>query len=228
MKKPRVVVADDNRQIWSFVATILDQQCTIVAEVADGEQAIETTLRLQPDVLILDISMPLVNGMEVARRLAELGSTARIVFLTGLEEWEYIEAALELGAYGYVVKKALGKDLPIAISAAVEGKAFYPKKPVHTVSAGWLEIDQAASVLDPSRRNEPQGFSRRSIFSAGDTAPFSGIYHVIHDHCDLERHYVVAIYGDVFPSCLKCASAVRFELRLSAVHVNAHPLFRRG
>ena len=227
MRKPRVVVADDNSGIVSMVASVLGGQCDIVGKVADGERAIETALQLQPDVLILDISMPRVNGIEVARRLLELGSTAKLVFLTVMEEWEYVEAALQLGAYGYVVKRALAKDLPIAITAAVEGKAFYPKKPLHAVSARWSDVEHAASDTNLSGRNEPAGLARRSIFSAGDTAPFSGIYHVIHDRCDLETHYVVAIYGDVFPSCLKCASAVRFELRVSAVHVNAHPLFRR-
>jgi len=227
LRKPRVVVADDNSEMLSMVVSVLGGQCDIVGKVTDGAQAIETTLRLQPDVLILDVSMPRFNGMEVARRLAELGSTTKIVFLTVLEEWEYVEAALQLGAYGYVVKGALARDLPIAITAAFEGKAFYPKKPSHAVSARWSDVEHAASDLNSFRRNEPAGFARRSIFSPGDTAPFSGIYHVIHDRCDLERHYVVAIYGDVFPSCLKCASAVRFELRVSTVHVNAHPLFRR-
>jgi CheY-like chemotaxis protein len=221
-----VVVADDNGKILSLISKVLSQQCEIVGEAVDGEQAMEMTLRLRPDVLVLDISMPHLSGLEVARRLAAAGSAVNIVFLTALEEREYVEAAFKLGARGYVFKRLLRKDLPIAIAAAVEGRTFYPAMPPAALP-GWLDMDRVGSDLNFSRENEPAVPVNRNIFSPGDTAPSSGIYRVIHGNCDLERHYVTAIYGEVFPSCLKCSSAVRFELRLSAIRLSAHPMFER-
>jgi CheY-like chemotaxis protein len=219
------VVADDNDKILSLISKVLSQQCEIVGEAVDGEQAMEMALRLRPDVLVLDISMPRLSGLEVARRLAAAGSAVNIVFLTALEEREYVEAGFKLGARGYVFKRLLRKDLPIAIAAAVEGGTFHPAMPA--TLPGRLDTDRVASDLGFSRENEPAVPVNRNIFSPGDTAPSSGIYRVIHGSCDLERHYVTAIYGEVFPQCLKCSSAVRFELRLSAVHLSAHPMFQR-
>lgn len=128
MRKPRIVVADDSSKFVSLISRILSQECEIVAEAMGGEQALEATLRLQPDVLLLDISMPRLNGLEVARRLADSGSTVKIIFLTVLEEREYVNAASKLGgAQGYVLKRLIHNDLRSAIFAVLEGKTFYPK-----------------------------------------------------------------------------------------------------
>ena len=139
LRKPRVVLADDNSQILSLVSRVLGGHCEIVGEAMDGEQAIEMTLRQQPDILVLDISMPRLNGIEVARRLAECGSTARIVFLTSLEDSEYVAAALRLGVHGFVSKKLLHKDLATAITTAIEGGTFYSRIPSHAPAAVFLD-----------------------------------------------------------------------------------------
>jgi len=219
------VLADDNSQILSLVSRVLGGHCEIVGEAMDGEQAIEMTLRQQPDILVLDISMPRLNGIEVARRLAECGSTARIVFLTSLEDSEYVAAALRLGVHGFVSKKLLHKDLATAITTAIEGGTFYSRIPSHAPAAVFL--DATTSDLDLLRQNDPAGLSSRSIFSPGETAPFSGVYLVIHGPCRAETHYVSVIHGDIFPACSKCTLAVRFELRFSAVHIKSHSLFQK-
>jgi len=226
LKKPRVVIADDNREVLTLVAEILAPNCDIVGESIDGEQAIECVLRLSPDILVIDLSMPRLNGIEAVRRLMGAGSRVRIVFLTAIEDADYMGAALKLGAHGYVFKTLLRTDLPVAIAAAAEGRTFYSKKPHQTPAASRFDVDRAALDLNLSR-HEAADHAARQIYSAGEAAPYSGIYLVIHDHEEL-RHYVTVSYGDVLPACPKCAKAVRFELRFSAVHVNAHPLFQRG
>lgn len=124
LKQRRVLLADGSSQILTVVSELLSRRFEVVGCVLDGEQAVEATLRLRPDVVVLDVMMPVVNGIEAARRLRQLGSQAKIVFLTGIEDPEYIAAAWVLGAKGFIFKSCLYKDLALGILAALEGRTF--------------------------------------------------------------------------------------------------------
>jgi DNA-binding NarL/FixJ family response regulator len=121
---PRVVLADDQKEVLQSVAITLGHAFTVVGTAENGEGAVELATQLSPDVLVLDISMPVQNGIEAARHLKELGSTARVVFLTVNTEPEFVEAALFAGALGYVLKQSLASDLVPAIWAAINGATF--------------------------------------------------------------------------------------------------------
>ena len=86
--------------------------------------ALDESARLAPDVLVLDISMPVLNGIEAARRLTAAGSAAKIVFLTVNRDVDSVRAALAAGALGYVIKDRLVADLPVALSEALAGRSF--------------------------------------------------------------------------------------------------------
>lgn len=124
MNKPRILLADDSEQILRAVSRLLDVQFEVIGSVLNGEQAIETTLRLQPDVLVLDILMPVMDGLEAARCLKRVGAPTKIVFLTGLEDPALMETAMEAGGNGFVFKSHLVADLPLAIHAALAGRTF--------------------------------------------------------------------------------------------------------
>jgi two-component system NarL family response regulator/two-component system response regulator DesR len=96
----------------------------VIGSVLNGEQAIEATLRLKPDVLVLDIMMPVMDGLEAARCLKKVGAPTKIVFLTGLEDPAIMETAMEAGGNGYVFKSQLVTELPLAIHAALAGRSF--------------------------------------------------------------------------------------------------------
>ena len=136
MNKPRVVVADDDSRILSAVSKLLNPQFEVVACVFDGQEAIEAVLRLQPDVVVLDILMPVLDGFQAARRILKLVSTAKIIFLTGIEDPEYVTAAFELGGRGFVYKPSLYTDLPLAIAAVLEGRTFCSEKRRGTEAQG--------------------------------------------------------------------------------------------
>ncbi len=121
---PRVVLADDQKEILQSVAMTLGHAFSVVGTAENGAGAVELATQLSPDVLVLDISMPVQNGIEAARHLKELGSTARVVFLTVNSEPEFVEAALFAGALGYVLKQSLASDLVPAIWAAMNGTTF--------------------------------------------------------------------------------------------------------
>jgi DNA-binding NarL/FixJ family response regulator len=124
LKKLRVLLADDSEQILRTVFRLLDVEFDVVGSVLNGEQAIEATLRLQPDVLVLDILMPVMDGLEAARCLKQIGAPTKIVFLTALEDSALMEAAMQAGGSGFVFKSQLVTDLPLAIHAAVAGRTF--------------------------------------------------------------------------------------------------------
>ena len=121
---PRVLLVDDNETILESASATLRQSCEIVGTVKDGLSALEAANALRPDVIVLDISMPGMSGLEVASRLREAGSTAALVFLTVHDEEDIILAAKAAGAMGYVVKPRLGSDLTLAVQEARAGRPF--------------------------------------------------------------------------------------------------------
>jgi len=120
----RVLLAEDNPAMLEATLRILEPEFHIVGTVGNGRDLLQVAAELQPDVLVLDISMPLLNGLEAARLLKREGSNARIVFLTIHEDREFVEESLFAGAMGYVVKPRLVVDLPIAVREALMGRTF--------------------------------------------------------------------------------------------------------
>lgn len=121
---PRVLLVDDNEAMLARAAAVLRRCCVVVGSASNGRAAIEAAQTLQPDVIVLDISMPGMSGLEVVARLREIGSTAAVVFLTVHDEEDIIEAAKAAGAIGYVVKPRLGSDLQVAVHEARAGRPF--------------------------------------------------------------------------------------------------------
>ena len=121
---PRIVLADDQEEMLRTIALILGDEFNIIGTAENGKRAVDLTTKLSPDVLVLDISMPEVNGIEAASRLRALGSRARVVFVTVNTDPDFVEAARCAGALGYVLKESLALDLAPAIRAAVEGNSF--------------------------------------------------------------------------------------------------------
>jgi CheY-like chemotaxis protein len=111
MNRPRVLLADDHEAILDRVSHHLAGEFEIIATVLDGQAAFDATLALKPDALVLDISMPRMNGLEVAKRLTDLPNPPRIVFLTVNEDPDFKDAAEGVGASGYVLKRNLLTDL---------------------------------------------------------------------------------------------------------------------
>ncbi len=124
MDRIRVLLADDHAAMLERVAGLLRTECDVVGTVTDGQQALEAARELKPDVLVLDISMPVMNGIETAHRLQEAGNPARIVFLTVHDDADFAREALEAGALGYVIKQRMASDLVTAIKDAHIGRSF--------------------------------------------------------------------------------------------------------
>ena len=130
-RRPRILLADDFPPFLVKAEKLLRNDYEIVGVAGDGGEALNLCLALIPDILLLDLSMPVLCGLEVAARLKEMGCGSRIVFVTGREDQDYVDAAFSSGALAYVVKSRIGTDLLPAIRAALNGSPFTSPFPAH-------------------------------------------------------------------------------------------------
>ncbi len=124
MTRPRVLLADDHKEVCDSVVRLLTPEFEVVGVVQDGQQLLSAESGMLPDVCVIDISMPGMCGIEAARILKATGSRAEIVFLTVHEDPDFVRAALDLGALGYVMKSRIASDLCTAIRVALTGGSF--------------------------------------------------------------------------------------------------------
>jgi DNA-binding NarL/FixJ family response regulator len=122
----RILVVDDYEPYRRSICSMIRQRpdLTVLAEVQDGLEAVRQAGILQPDLIVLDIGLPLLNGIEAARQILKVASTARIIFLTQESSAEVVHEALALGAWGYVIKAQAGTELLAAVEAVARGNTF--------------------------------------------------------------------------------------------------------
>ena len=125
--RPRVLLVDDFAPMLDRAADVLASTCDVVGRVPDGPAALLAAATLQPEIIVLDISLPGLTGLDVAARLKRDGSTAAVVFLTLHEDEAVVKAAQTVGCLGYVVKRRLEADLVTAVFEASAGRPFMSK-----------------------------------------------------------------------------------------------------
>jgi DNA-binding NarL/FixJ family response regulator len=127
MKTITLLLADDHAIVRQGLRRLLetDGNMQVVGEAADGQQAVLETKRLQPDVVLLDLAMPLLNGVQAARQIAHEVPTAKVLILSSYSDGQHLQQAVEAGVAGYVMKETAGDDLLEAIRAAGRGTTFF-------------------------------------------------------------------------------------------------------
>lgn len=124
MPRTRLIVADDDPLIIDRLVLMLGDDFDVVARAGNGAEVVDSTLRLAPDLLVLDISMPVMNGLRAAEQLREQACKVPIVFLTVHDDRDFADAARAAGGLGYVLKSHMGSDLIVAIRSALAGQPF--------------------------------------------------------------------------------------------------------
>jgi len=127
MVKIKVLIADDHSILRDGIQALLGRikNLKVVGEASTGQEAVDKFFELNPDVLVMDISMPVKTGMDASFEILESNPDAKIIILSMYDDEEYIDRCLELGVKGYVVKSESGKELEQAIEAVLEGKNYY-------------------------------------------------------------------------------------------------------
>ena len=127
MAKLRIIVADDNPAFLRTLVSLLATEFDVVATAADGESALEIIRRRNPDLVVLDLGMPLLNGIQVTRQLAK--NHPRVVICSVENDPEIVEAARDAGALAFVFKLRIERDLMLALKSALDGKFFVSPGP---------------------------------------------------------------------------------------------------
>jgi DNA-binding NarL/FixJ family response regulator len=169
--KPRLLLADDHTLLLEGIRLLLEPEFDLVGSVEDGQALLDAAKRLKPDIILLDISMPRLNGIDAARRLSKLQPSARLIFVTMHADADYVAEAFRAGAMGYILKRSAASELLTAIRAVLKGNHYV--SPLVTRNALDLLISSSKPKgkfpdgLTPRRREVLQlvaeGRSRKEI-----------------------------------------------------------------
>jgi len=181
MPKIRAVIADDHEIVRQGLKTLLENQgCEVCAEYSSGREAVEGVKKLKPDVAVIDISMPDLNGVEATQQIAKEVPDTKVVVLTMHDSEELTRKVLEAGARGFVLKSDAVRDLANAVNSVAKGKPFFSGKISEMLLRGYLEgsrktESESIPTLTPREREVVQllaeGKSSKEVASILGTSP---------------------------------------------------------
>ncbi len=167
MKRPRILLADDHKIVTEGLKSLLEPEFELVGIVEDGRALLAAAEKLRPDVIVADISMPLLNGIDSVRQIKKAHEEIKVVFLTMHPDVTYAVSAFEAGASGYVLKHSAPTELVTAIRSALNGKTF-----VTPLLAGEFmqHAKERANQRDESTRLTPRQREILQLFAEGKSA----------------------------------------------------------
>lgn len=155
-KKPRVLMADDHSIFLAGVRKLIEDQCEVVGTVEDGRALLEAAERLKPELILLDISMPLLNGLEAARHLKKTLPETKLLFLTMHSSPRYATEVFKVGAHGFLLKQSAASELPQAITALMEGKHYLTPSIAKPVIDQALKLEEAPAIKGVAKKLTPR------------------------------------------------------------------------
>ena len=184
MASPRVMLADDHTILVEAFRKLLEPQYEVVGAVADGRALVETAPQLKPDVIVVDIAMPLMNGLEAGLRLKELMPTVKLIFLTMNEDPDLAVEAIRSGASGYLLKSSAASELMQAIRMALRGKSYVTPQIAHGMQKAFIKgvrPKTRAKSLTPRQREVVQllaeGKSMKEVADVLKVTPRTVAFH---------------------------------------------------
>jgi DNA-binding NarL/FixJ family response regulator len=182
MGKPRVLLADDHTLILSAFEKLLTPECEIVGQVSDGRALVAAAEALRPDVIVLDIAMPYLNGLEAGLQIKRKLPSVKLVFLTMNEETQLAVTAFESGASGYLLKRSAASELLTAILEVVQGRSYVTPLITGALVGTLMHQDKRKPSELTSRQREvlqllAEGRSMKEVASVLNVAPRTVAFH---------------------------------------------------
>ena len=184
MRKARVLLADDHEMLQEAFKQLLQPDFEVVGTVGNGHALLTAAEELKPDVIVLDIAMPQMNGMVAARRLKQTMPEIKIIFLTVNEDADFASEAMRIGASGYLLKSSAASELFQAIEVALKGKSYVTPLIMQEMVASFANDRQAGEASDKltMRQREvlqllAEGHSMKEIANILDVSPRTVAFH---------------------------------------------------
>ncbi len=157
MPRPRVLLADDHRLLREAFAQLLAPTCEVVGAVADGRALLAAAKELRPDIVVVDIAMPLLNGIDAARQIRQLMPDVKVIFLTVSEDPDLAAQAFRIGACGFLLKNSAASELLQAIRDAVRGRCYV------TPQVTQERVDALLDHTKTAKKPEDLSFRQREV-----------------------------------------------------------------
>jgi len=182
MGRPRVLLADDHALLLGAFEKLLAGECDIVGQASDGRALVAAAEQLKPDLIILDISMPLLNGLEAGRQIKQKWPNVKLVFLTMMEDADLAAEAFRSGASGYLLKRSAASELAVAIREVMLGRSYITPLVTEGLVGSLMQVDRQATHELTSRQREvlqliAEGHSMKEVASLLDLTPRTVAFH---------------------------------------------------
>jgi DNA-binding NarL/FixJ family response regulator len=183
MSKPRVIIADDHTMLVEAFEKLLSPECDVVAKVADGRALLAAVNELRPDVVVLDLSMPLLNGLDAARQIKQSHPTVRLVFVTMNEDPDLAAQAFRIGGAAYLLKRSAGSELLTAIREAMRHRSYVTPLVTEGMLGSLMHAQSEPSTPQLTARQREvlqllaEGKSMKEVASILNVAPRTVAFH---------------------------------------------------
>jgi len=183
MSKPRVIIADDHTMLVEAFEKLLSPECDVIAKVADGRALLAAVDELHPDVVVLDLSMPLLNGLDAARQIKQSHPTVRLVFVTMNEDPDLAAQAFRMGGAAYLLKRSAGSELLTAIREAMRHRSYVTPLVTEGMLGSLMHAQGDSSTPQLTARQREvlqllaEGKSMKEVASILNVAPRTVAFH---------------------------------------------------
>lgn len=216
--RPKILIADDHGVFADALRLLLEKSYGVVGKVADGRALVAEAVKLRPDIIVVDVAMPLLNGLDAAKRIREQLPRIKLVFLTMQDNPNLAAAALELGAVAFVLKQSAASELLTAIDCVLHGKNYVTPKlrPENWVESR-MRVRQFSKQLTPRQRDIVQ------LYAEGHSVKeIAGHLNLSEKTIEFHKHHIMEAFN------LKSnADLVLFALKQGLISLDSGPVQKR-
>ncbi len=216
--RPQILIADDHPVVAEGLRLLLEKSYSVIGAVSDGRALLSAAARLKPDVIVVDIGMPLLNGLDAAQRVREQLPKVKVVFLTMRDDPHLAAAAMELGPVGFVLKYSAGDELLKAIGEVLRGKSYLTPK---LRSDDWVVMKQRARQFSKELTARQRDIVQ--LYAEGrPIKEIAGQLNLSEKTVEFHKHHIMEIFN-----LKNNAEIVLFALKHGLIMLDSAPIRRQ-